>query len=73
MSDIETLRKAAYAADDAFTKSLRNAYGEQAGDMRYSPTLPYFLHGLLQEKLAADYAWRTACGMEPQPTRIPLP
>lgn len=73
MPNIETLRQAAYAADDAFAKALQNVYGDAAGDMRYSPNLPYFLQSLLQRKLSADYEWRTACGMEPQPTRVPLP
>jgi hypothetical protein len=55
----DRLRQAAYAADDAYTKELRRAYGESAGDMRYR-----FRHDdpavqrAMEQKLAADAAYQ---------------
>lgn len=37
---IESLYRAAIAADEAFGKALRRVYGRRAGDMRYAKAWP---------------------------------
>jgi hypothetical protein len=58
---VERLRKAAYAADEAYSRELARAYGKRAGDKRYS-----FVHEdvgvdrAMRAKLAADRAYMGA-------------
>lgn len=53
----EQLREAAFAADKAYGDALREAYGKDAGDMRYAKVLPSQLAILRIAKREADDAW----------------
>ena len=62
MATINDYRRAAYAADDAFSAELRRVYGARASDMRYV-TWEYpdeRLRAAKHKKLEADAALREA-------------
>jgi hypothetical protein len=60
---IDTLRKAAYAADDRYSAELVRVYGEQAGTARYRWThADAGVQSAMHAKLAADKAyWAAQC------------
>lgn len=62
----ESLRRAAYTADDAFQAELTRVYGKvRAGDMRYQPQAfqDAALIAANHAKVAADAAWLASIGI----------